>query len=161
MRCFPVDMRRLRAGGIALLLTALSGACLPAMAQAPAACVKCAGPDQTYRCQAGEGEATPPEALRYFCLAQIAQKHVHQSCSVLRTLGSCDGMAVSYVYRSDGQQSAAAANHRGVPPPAGEPKTLADMTPASVSASVEAAGQAIGDATKRTLKCLGSAFKAC
>lgn len=160
MRCFPVDMRRLWAGGVALLLTTWFSASAPVMAETLEACVRCAGPDQTYRCQASVDDAAPSDTLRYLCMTQIARKHVHQTCSVLRSPATCDGMAVTYVYRGDVPE-ALAVGDKDAPPPAGEPKTLADMTRNSVGASVKAAGEAIGDATKRTLKCLGSAFSSC
>ena len=117
-------------------------------------CVRCAGPEQTYRCQASASDAVPSEALRIFCMSRIAREHAHQSCGVVRSAADCNGIAVSYAYEGEGTPPA-----QDQAAPEREPKTLAEITRNSVS--VSKAGKAIGDATERTLKCLGSALKSC
>jgi hypothetical protein len=155
----------------------------PVWADEGFACVRCTAPNQTYRCQVMSEDAIPRQALNYFCMAQVAHEHIHESCAVVRGAPStCQGQDVSYVYQDGvGDQSAMAGG--GAAEPAGpdqEPKTLADMTRGSsmeqsfkamgdatakagkaVGDATVQAGQAVGDATKRTLECLGSALNAC
>jgi hypothetical protein len=133
-----------------------------AHAESRSACVRCAGPDQTYRCNVMSDEAVAADAVRYFCMSQIAREHVHESCAVLRGAASCDGVDLSYVYQ-DGVDGQAVVTDALPPPSSGdntEPGTLADMTRPAFEASMRA-GKAVSEATKRTLKCLGSALNGC
>jgi hypothetical protein len=149
----------------ALLLWAISALCClarPVLADPQFACVRCSGPDQTYRCNAMSDEAIPADAVRFFCMSQIAREHVHESCAIVRAASGCNGVDVNYVYQDgvgdqpgDGdREDTAAAKARD------EPGTLADMTRSTVDASVKA-GKAVGEATQRTLKCLGAALNGC
>jgi hypothetical protein len=107
-------------------------------------------------------ETVPADAVRYFCMSQIAREHVHESCAVLRGAASCDGVDASYVYQDgvDGQTAATGAFPSDPPGNNEEPGTLADITRPAFEASVRA-GKAVGEATKRTWKCLGSALNGC
>jgi hypothetical protein len=156
---------------------------VPARAETLNACVRCTGPDQTYRCNVMSDEVVRADAVRLFCMSQIAREHVHESCAVLRGTAACDGVNISYVYQ-DGVGGDPAGVVAGAPGAAVDegPGTLADMTKPAMEASVNAgkavgqatvkagkavgeatvkAGQAVGDATTRTLKCLGSALNGC
>jgi len=163
MNRVSVHRRRRSFGKVVGVFASCWGIGWAASAHADMACVRCGGPDQTYRCQAVSHEAIPAEALRYFCISQIARDHVHQSCAVLRGTSSCEGVEVSYAYQNDAAHAplTAGANPAGQQVnPAGEPATLKEMTRDTVQASVKA-GKAIGDATKRALRCLGSALTGC
>lgn len=152
-----------RATGLAFWVTAgvlwLGAA---AHADSRSACVRCSGPDQTYRCNVMSDETVAADAVRYFCMSQIAREHVHESCAVLRGAASCDGVDLSYVYQDgvDGQAIATGAIPSVSSGDNKEPGTLADITRPAFEASVKA-GQAVGEATKRTWKCLGSALNGC
>jgi hypothetical protein len=127
----------------------------PVLAQGDYACVRCSGPDQTYRCRALGGEAVPAPALRFFCMTQIARDHVHESCAVVRTAASCEGREVSYVYQDDTPEPPTAAT--GVLPAAPkEPATLAEMTREN-NESLSKAGKAVSDATVNAGKAVGNA----
>jgi hypothetical protein len=144
----------------------------PVRAETLNACVRCTGPDQTYRCNVMSDEAVRSNAVRLFCMSQIAREHVHESCAVLREASPCAGVNVSYVYQDGvgGDPAVAVAGKPGAAAREG-PGTLAEMTKPAVEASVNAgkavgeatvkAGQAVGEATTRTLKCLGSALNGC
>lgn len=176
----PLAMRLGLAFAI-VMLACLGGADAPAQAENGFACVRCTAPNQTYRCQVMSDEAIPPQALNYFCMAQIAHEHVHESCAVVRgSPVSCQGRDVSYVYQDGVGDQPTLAGDGETDPAQQEPKSLADMTRgSSMEQSLKAmgdatakagkavgdatvkAGQAVGDATKRTLNCLGSALNAC
>jgi hypothetical protein len=171
-----------------LTLATLSAVAAPVLAEEDFACVRCSGPDQTYRCRALGGEAVPAPALRFFCMTQIAHDHVHESCAVIRSVASCEGREVSYVYQDDTPEPPTRAEGDSPAAPK-EPATLAEMTRENsenwskagqavsnagkavgnatlqagkaVGSATVKAGQAVGDATKRTLKCLGSALNDC
>ena len=134
------------------------------------ACVECAGPARTYACSVMSDDSVPPQAVRLFCMAQIARDHAHESCAVIRNAPACVGQEVSYVYQ-DGVGGQPASTDAADVEPSPKPPTLADMTRATMEASAKAgkavgeatlkAGEAVGEATKRTLKCLGSALNGC
>ena len=141
-----------------LFLTSIA----PAHAQGNFACVRCSAPERTYRCSAMSDETVPAEALRYFCMAQIAREHVHESCTALRNGVNCNGMEVSYVYQDGVADQPIEAG--SVSTDEGKKPSLADMTVKAGQAIGDAttkAGQAMSDATKRTLKCLGTALNGC
>jgi hypothetical protein len=140
---------------LTLALAGLSGFAAPALAVGDFACVRCSGPDRTYRCRALGGEAVPAPALRFFCMTQIARDHVHESCAVLRSATSCDGQDVSYVYQDDAPEPPARSVGDS-PAPAKEPSTLAEMTREN-SEDLSKAGKAVGDATVNAGKAVGNA----
>src|SRR3990172_12239844 len=88
--------------------------CAVAKAKTQTACVRCTGPDRTYRCNVMADDFVPSEAARYFCMSQIAREHVHESCAVLRGAVSCDGVDASYVYQ-DGVGDKSAIGTRDAP----------------------------------------------
>jgi len=177
----PATMRYWMLASLGVLgwLASLPG---PAQAGSGFACVRCTGPDQTYRCKVMSEEEVEPQPLRYFCMAQIARDHVHESCAIVRSDASCKGRDVSYVYQDVVEEPPAGPAANSPNPAKQQPKTLADMTKPMMDASTKAgqavseatvkagkaigeatvkAGEAVGDATKRTLKCLGSALNGC
>jgi hypothetical protein len=136
--------------------------CVAAHAGTQTACVRCSGPERIYRCNVMSDDTVPSEATRYFCMSQIARDHVHESCSVLRGAASCDGVDVGYVYQDGAgdQPTGSARAAPSAPAEANEPGVLADITRSAVEASIKA-GQVVGEATKRTWKCLGAALNGC
>jgi hypothetical protein len=175
------------AARIALALASLPAATVSVMAGT--ACVICAGPAQTYRCEVSADNALPPHVTGLYCVSRIAEDHHHASCAAARGQVDCEGIAVSYAYE-EGLAPSAAVPPDGEDAPGepgnGEPETLHEMTKDSVDASASAvkkagenigeaaskagkattdalksAGKAIGDATKKTFKCLGSALNDC
>jgi hypothetical protein len=166
----PVTMRRRLPRWAIGAFTVLLCSAAPVSADSEMACVRCTGPDQTYRCRAMSEDTVPSQALSYFCMSQIARDNVHESCAVVRNASQCDGRDVSYVYQ-DGVGDIPATAGTETPPAEKAPGTVADMTRSTVEATVKAgkavgdatvkAGQAVGNATKRTLKCLGSALNGC
>jgi hypothetical protein len=185
MHHLPADMRRRSAGWAIGAVTGLLWCLAPASADSEFACVRCTGPDQTYRCKAMSDDPVPAQALGYFCMTQIAREHTHDSCAVVRSAAAqCSGQDVTYVYQDQIGDDRPAIAGQSEPPPAGNvpPATVADMTKGTVDSAAAAgkavgdatvkagkavgdatvkAGQAVGDATKRTLKCLGSALNDC
>lgn len=159
MHGYNVTMRTRLAALLLLTWTALPG---PAGAGSGIACVRCDGPSQTYRCRAMSDESVPDDALRYFCMAQIAREHAHQRCTAPRDAASCSGVDVSYVYQ-DGV--ADQPTRTRAPEPAAEPTfSFSDMTAKAGRAIGDAtskAGHALGEATRKTLKCLGTALNGC
>ena len=151
------------------------------------ACVRCFGPEQVYRCEATSDVAIPAQAAGLFCVSKIASEHAHESCAVQRGVANCDGVPANYVYSDDAGPSWPVADDDGRNRSQnGEPATLGEFTKDAVSASaknvktagenlgsaaskagtvttdaIKGAGNAIGNATKKTLKCLGSALNDC
>jgi hypothetical protein len=177
----PVSMRYRMLASLGMLGW-LAGLPAPVQAGGGFACVRCTGPNQTYRCKVMSEEDVEPQPLRYFCMAQIARDHVHESCAIVRGDASCKGQDVSYVYQDVVEEPPARPAVSGTDPTKQQPKTLSDMTKPMMDASAKAgqavgeatvkagkaigeatvkAGEAVGDATKRTLKCLGSALNGC
>lgn len=164
--------------GLLLSATALS---------AQTACVRCTGPEQTYRCEATADEPIETRALGFFCATRIADEHSHESCATQRGVTDCHGVPVSYVYEQVPGIGMTPDDAAPADPKAGdEPRTLGEFTKDTVSASAKSvkkagenigdaasnagkvttdalkgAGSAIGNATKKTWNCLGSALNDC
>lgn len=180
----PSDFWNWGRGALALaVFSAVSTA-----AVAGTACVICAAPDETYRCDVSAEQTLPAHVTGLYCVSRIAKDYHHASCAAARGQTVCDGLAVSYAYEERLGPNAAAANQAVSADEAAkrEPETLTEMTKDGVDASASAvkkagenigeaaskagkattdalknAGKAIGDATKKTFKCLGSALNDC
>jgi len=151
---------------------------------AETACVRCTGPDATYRCIATSEQPLASGAAGFFCASKIAGEHAHESCAVQRGATDCQGLEVSYAY--DETSPLGAIEEGGNGNDDGEPSTLGEFTKDTVSTSaktvkkagenigdaaskagsatanaIKGAGSAIGNATKKTWKCLGSALNDC
>lgn len=154
-------------------------------------CVKCFGPDQVYNCGATTGRPISENELQLFCITRLARDYAHQTCGAERKETQCEGKTIIYAYESETafpikpltQDAPAIANEDGK---AEEPATLGEFTEQAVRSSKESfsqlgkkfgdaasnagettvnsvqnAGKAISHATKKTLKCLGSALSDC
>ncbi|WP_125461587.1 MULTISPECIES: hypothetical protein [Rhodomicrobium] len=151
-------------------------------------CVRCTGPDQTYRCDATADHPIANRELGLFCAAKIASERGHDICATQRNATDCDGVAVTYTYEEApgiGLATLPADEPTGTTK-RDEPATLGEFTKDAVSASaksvkqtgenigdaaskagkattdaIKGAGSAIGNATKKTWNCLGSALNDC
>lgn len=160
-------------------------------AHAQTICVRCAGPEASYRCQTTAEMPVSEKSIGLFCAAKLARERGHQSCATERGVKECDGPIVAFAYDPAAAPEAFNAGGDGQAPlhqqpESGEPETLADLTKNAVDNSaknmekagetlgdaardagqattnaLKGAGKAIGDATKKTLKCLGSALNDC
>jgi hypothetical protein len=173
--------------------SAAFGVMLAAMsaAHAQTICVRCTGPEATYRCQATAETQAAEDAIGLFCVSKLAKERGHQSCATERGAAECDGPLVEFAYDQAAAPEefvagAAGEAPPGGPPESGEPETLADLTEDAVDDSakkmkkagetlgdaarnagqattnaLKGAGKMIGNATEKTLKCLGSALNDC
>lgn len=160
-------------------------------AHAQTICVRCTGPEASYRCQTTAEMPVPEKSIGLFCASKLARERGHQSCATERGVTACDGVLVEFAYDPAAAPEGFDAAGAGEAPPgqrpeSGEPETLADLTKDAVDNSaknmekagktlgdaardagqatanaLKGAGKAIGDATKKTLKCLGSALNDC
>lgn len=174
---------------ISIVATALCGIFSVAVAQEY--CVTCTGPDATYRCMIGGDGAPAAKSSRgqLLCITELARAGGHASCGVTRnTEAPCAGELKTVMFpqapvdpnappmadapppgmtapqgAEPGTDAAAAP---GGEPAADEPKpsTVADLTKKTIDKTgegIEKAGNAVGNAVKKTWKCLSSFFGDC
>ncbi len=178
------------AAAFALLSTALAGA------QAGEICVRCTGPEQTYRCSVlGPDAPAEQRRLGFFCASRIAKDENHTACAAVRKEKQCLGARRSYVYDAAAGVPGPLADerpedraHEAGPEPEreGPPRTVVDLTRETarqteeslekaadrtvetsrtigerVRDAAEGAAGAVEDATRSTIRCIGSLFDDC
>lgn len=175
---FALELFTLAAGGLALAPTVCAS-------PAASICVACVEPDRRYRCEVTSGGNAQTEeakasgatldasnidakSLPLLCAARIAHDNGHASCSVASGAKTCNGVPKTYSMAelaSPADPKPLAGETEDPEPNSGEPGTVADMTKETLDKSrenmrkaqeaVDKAGAAVGDAAKRTLRCLG------
>ncbi len=160
---------------LAMVAAFTGAACAQALASGDTtrqACVVCQEPDAVYRCVLDSPGKQPRKSLSLFCAARIAEEHDHASCSVAQR-AKCDGLekiysmddvetgrALGLLSEGPGQSGETAP----LPENAGDPPTLSQATRESIERSADAttrAGNAIGEAARRTWTCLNTFGRQC
>lgn len=171
-----------------LLSMLLAAACLPAgVARAQdAICVRCTGPEATYRCSLVDGPSRATKGAELLCITRLARDGHHDTCAVSRTaVTSCEGeeRRISPTAGTDPlaappsspPQVATPAEPASPPavPPARAPGQPDDPQPARTVESlaksvakgsgeqISKAGAAIGEAARKSWNCMTSLFKSC
>lgn len=155
---------------IRYVLPAAFSLCLLLMLISPSAaqdiCVRCTGPEQTYRCQVdGAGVPSDGRALSFFCAAKIAEENTHASCAVVRRPKECVGPLRTYAYDPEAVPQFGAPLPDGTESEAaqagpekkreGPPDTLVDLTKETAKETgkvISKAGEKIGGAAKTAAK---------
>ncbi len=140
-------------------VTAAASAVLTAVMSTAAAgatdyCVTCTGPDATYVCEVAGMSAPAATGMQgqMLCIKQLAAEGGHKTCSVLRNAqGPCAG-PLRTVAPPDAERAAPVASH---PDPA--PKSEGPVQ----QSALEAAGDGIATAAKKSWSCVASLFKDC
>ena len=146
-------------------------------------CVSCTQPNAVYRCVI-EDARPGGQSLTRLCLTALTKDGGHAACSLKGgTVFDCNGpiKRVPWTAQESGGrvlEPAAAANATaaGAKPdpksdPKGEPKTMVDLAKRAnenmqkagedAKEQAQSAGQAIGNATKKTWECMFSLFFRC
>jgi hypothetical protein len=149
------------------ILTIASGVVLTADRAATAAptktvCVACVEPDRRYRCEVtADNSKIDARSLPLLCAAKIAHENGHSSCTALSGVKDCNGVVKVYGSADLASPAEAAAPTSGdndAEPNGEEPATVADMTKGTLDKSREnmrKAGEAVDNAAKGALRCLG------
>ena len=151
----------------------------PAVAQEY--CVSCTQPNAIYRCVI-EDARPGGQSLTRLCLTALTREGGHAACSVKGgTVFDCNGpiKRVPWTAQESGrvaepaasEQPANAATAGGKSDAKGEPKTVLDMAKRAnenlqkandgVKEQAQSAGDAIGNASKKTWDCMLSLFSRC
>ncbi|MEG6509735.1 hypothetical protein V6C03_12240 [Methyloligella sp. 2.7D] len=92
----------MRSAALASAGLATAGLCvatLPAAAETVDFCVRCTGPEQTYRCKVSGVSASYSDAVKLFCVMKTSKEGGHKRCSASRK-ANCAG--IEKVYNYDG-----------------------------------------------------------
>jgi len=146
---------------VAVALAFLTGA---SAAGAGEICIRCTGPEQTYRC-AVLGEGVPNDLRRqgFYCAARIARDEDHATCAAVRRETQCQGARRSYVYDPDAPEPAGFAGLEEPQPDAeavapgdedGPPDTVVDLTRETARQTEEGLKEA-ADQTVETTRGIG------
>ncbi len=146
-------------------------------------CVACAEPKAVYRCVIDGARPGGQHPLQLLCAMTMAKEGGHASCGVHGgTVFECDGPVrrVPWASLNIGPEKApeppkAGAEHKPAEETDEPPRTVAEMLERAnaktaeqlrqanekVKTQAQAVGQGIGDAGKKTWKCLSSLFTSC
>jgi len=127
-------------------------------------CIRCTGPEQTYRC-AVLGDAAPADLRRqsFYCAARIAEDEDHSTCAAVRKETQCRGVRRSYVYDASAptlgplaqdEPSAGEDEADNVNKEEGPPRTVVDLTRETARRTEEGLERA-ADETVETTRGLG------
>ena len=145
-------------------------------------CIKCAGPDVTYKCEIlAPPVGQPAQSLKLFCIYRLAKEGGHASCAVRTAAGAqCDGIKTELVYDGpmqnyddqtvaagldDGEYADQGAVDQAAMEQAGDeapPKTLVEATSRAVESSgrqLSNAGKSVKNATNKVGDTVASAAK--
>jgi hypothetical protein len=147
------------------LVSGLAMALGIATAAAQEHCVRCTGPEATYRCVPDDA-ALPPPSAKLLCITTLALDGGHATCAIQGTrAGACTGperLVSAAALAPSGNLPYPAAPSR--PAPSGEPQTVEELTRQMARATgeqMEKAGDAVGSAARKTWGCIASLFKSC
>lgn len=163
-----------------------------ASAQAGEICIRCTGPEQTYRCSVlGADAPADQRRLGFFCASRIAQDEDHATCAAVRKEKQCQGAPRSYVYDATARVPGPLADERTEDQASeheqdGPPRTVVDLTRETarqteeslekaadrtvettrtigerVRDAAEGTAGAVENATRATIRCIGSLFDDC
>ena len=148
--------------------------CHPALSQSHTEiCVRCAQPDQTYRCAIPAEDRGFSDVTRrqLQCVTQIARSYGHASCSV-RTAGTgpCEGIleilagngaATAPISRQPAQQGGPTQPSLAETAPAQSSASPSQQAPGGAPSVLEKTGKAIEGAARDTWTCVTSMFTRC
>lgn len=142
-------------------------------------CVACTDPPGLYRCVIEDARPGGSQSLQAFCTTAMAKQGRHGKCSVKGgTVFDCDGQVkrVPWSTQGDAPPGPTETGKRASAPDPGQPpqtveqmaqrakdKTAADLKQANdaVKEKTRTLGDNIGDATKKTWRCITSLFTRC
>jgi hypothetical protein len=140
-------------------------------------CVVCSEPNALYRCVIDGARPGGSQSLQMLCITTLARNGGHGACAVKGgTVFQCSAPVVHVPWiSSDGTpsvgQSPAAGEAAPVGKPEEPPRTVVELAKRAneqtaeqfkkAGENVKSAGQALGDATKKTWDCMLSFFTRC
>ncbi|MEQ1714298.1 MAG: hypothetical protein ABL908_23270 [Hyphomicrobium sp.] len=133
---------------------ALTAVMSAAAAGAAGYCVTCTGPDAIYVCEVAGMSAPAATGMQgqMLCIKQLAAEGGHKTCSVLRnSQGPCAGPLRAVAPPDAAGTTSAAA------PPVQAPKLDGPVQ----KNALQAAGDGIATAAKKSWSCMASLFKDC
>ena len=161
--------------GIALLTCLLTQA-----AQAQEYCVACSEPPGLYRCIIEGAKPGGAQSLQMFCVTAMTRQGRHSKCAIKGgTVFDCDGQVKRVPWSAQSEALPAPVQEAGKPPASSDPKqppqTVEEMAKratdktaeqiqsadAKAKEKVRTLGDNIGDATKKTWRCVTSLFTRC
>jgi hypothetical protein len=154
-------------------LAVLSVFCaLVGQAAAQEYCVACTQPPGTYRCIIEGARPGGSQPLQMLCITTMAKQGGHGACSVKGgTVFDCNGPVKRIPWTAlsepgQPEQDTVKAPTGQSPPkdPTQPPQTVEEMAKRANQKSAEQAkalGESVGDATKKTWRCISSFFTRC
>jgi hypothetical protein len=140
-------------------------------------CVLCSEPNALYRCVIDGARPGGSQSLQMLCITTLARSGGHGACSIKGgTVFQCSAPVVHVPWTgSDGTalagQAPAATEPVGPANPEEPPRTMVELAKRAneqtteqfkkAGENVKSAGQALGDATKKTWDCMVSFFTRC
>lgn len=142
-------------------------------------CVACTDPPAVYRCIIVDAKPGGSQPLQTFCVTAMTKQGRHGRCAVKGgTVFDCDGQVKRVPWSAQGEATAApgdAGKRATAPDPSQPPKTVEEMAQRAkekaasdvkqanetVSEKARTLGDNIGDATKKTWRCVASFFTRC
>lgn len=140
----------------------------------------CSEPPGLYRCIIEGAKPGGALSLQMFCVTAMAKQGRHGKCAVKGgTVFDCDGQVKRVPWSAQSEAQPAPVQEAGKPPAAGDPKqppqTVEEMArrakdktaeqiqsaDAKAKEKVKTLGDNIGDATKKTWRCVTSLFTRC
>jgi hypothetical protein len=147
------------------------GAALTAPLSAQEYCVACTEPAGVYRCVIEGARPGGSQPLQMLCITAMAKEGQHGTCGVKGgTVFDCDGPVKRVPWAAYNDPGPAQAPAKAPPPqsaakdPKQPPGTVEEMARRANEKSAEQAkafGQTVGDATKKTWRCIASLFTHC
>jgi hypothetical protein len=150
-------------------------------AEAQEYCVTCTTPPGLYRCIIEGAKPGGAQSLQMFCITTMARMGHHETCSVKGgTVFDCDGQVKRIPWSAQSEPRAASGKETAKPGAGADankqpPQTVEDMarrTNQKTAEQVKKAnentaeqtrtlGDKLGDATKKTWRCVTSLFTRC
>jgi hypothetical protein len=147
-------------------------------AQAQEYCVACSEPPGLYRCIIEGAKPGGALSLQMFCVTAMAKQGRHAKCAVKGgTVFDCDGQVKRVPWSAQSEAPLAPVQKAGKPPadPKQPPQTVEEIARrakdqtaeqiqnanAKAKEKVRTLGDNIGDATKKTWRCVTSLFTRC
>ena len=147
-------------------------------------CLQCEEPAATYRCTVvAQGQLPNPPSQQMYCLTELARQGGHTRCTLRRGIeATCDGLPRSLFMAADSgwapvPEAPPAKTEPGDAPSPTEPATVQDMveqdpsmqkvqrnmsdSAKSAGDGLKKAGEAVGNAAKKSWECVTSLFKQC
>jgi hypothetical protein len=143
-------------------------------AQSQEYCVACTDPPAVYRCIIQDAKPGGSQPLQTFCVSAMIKQGRHGKCAIKGgTVFDCDGPVKRVPWSAQGEVPPPSAPEKrtSAPDPSKPPQTVEQMAQRAqdkaasdikqTNEATRSLGDNIGDATKKTWRCVASFFTHC